>query len=424
MSNEAPITIFQEDINAEVSSVVQDKLDKANITEMSLAQLADELADLAKLDPNKNGNKQLIQGGITKAKSTRNNIVRICKKGREFHIQSQKAWIQQERELVAVVEAAEKPLQDIKDRWVAEEERIEREELERQETAIRARLVAIERFGFSRRTGSIDKSADYYTNGITTIEMSAITMSDEEVWGNVLKGIEIAWNEEQERKAKEAEAAAHEAERIRLAQEDIERKQRELKEQQDAFNAKINEARKNELLALGCEIWVSDEGDGSYDVELVGVKTTGVQRFAIFSDQLAGFTDAEWLYEKEVAANAVSIREKDKADAARRKKVEEDRIAAEAVERERQRAALQAKLDEEARIENEKRAQEAEAQRIAAMGDVEHLDRFYDALSKLGVEMYNQPLTSEIAKHGVKMALPHLDHAMSVINGVLEDLRK
>lgn len=422
-----------------------------------------------------------------KATSARTTITKICKAGREYAIAEQKAWIAAERENIAAFSSQEAALKAKKEAWIAHKERVEREALEAQERAIRARFTALEGFGFTRRT-AMAGGEDLYTNGETTLAIAYVAAATDEVWNNLIKGIEMAWMEQQDRLKAEEEARAAEKERIRLAQEAIEEGARKLKEQQDAFNAKINEARKNELLAVGCEVGIDALG-----TPIIGAKIPGGFGHAAILADLHTFSDEQWTpipqrFKEEVEMYAASAKQQQaaadrerliaervkalkeagwdeksdgqqttielsvletegtaffphtigemedgmfndllrmgNAELARRKKVEEDRIAAEAVERERQRVALQAKLDEEARIENEKRAAEAEAERIAEMGDIEHLERFYEALSKLGVEMYNQHLESEMAKHCMKRVLPYLDNAMSAINGVIADLKK
>lgn len=466
----------------EVGIVIQEELAIAGVTESSFAALREEADALSTLEPKSDADIAALQKVITKGTRLCTTISEAIEPGKKWAHALHKAYTSNENEFIGTVKAIIEPLKAKKGTYVARKEQEEREALEARERLIRARFTALEGFGFTRRT-AMAGGEDLYINGETTIAVAYVTAADDMVWGNVLKGIEIAWNEEQDRIKAAEEAKAAEAERIRLAQEDIERKQRELKEQQDAFNAKINEARANEMVSIGMYrkpngncVYLTEEGRGyTYPVEqlhsfenwekevemvrsLVAERDDNLRKEreiaeckALIAERVKALKEAGWVdaeldgedalalfVENDIPYKCVAVAtlheeknyifnewvDRGWTELLRRKKAEEERIAAEAVERERQRAALQAKLDEEARIENEKRAQEAEAQRIAAMGDVEHLNRFYDALSKLGVEMYNQLLTSEIAKHGVKKALPHLDHAMSVINGVLEDLRK
>jgi hypothetical protein len=446
----------QADVNQAVSLVVQDKLQKAGITDQTLSELKTELEDLSKIEVVDEASFKLIHGGAMKATNARTTITKICKAGREYAISEQKAWIAAERDTISSFSAQENALKAKKDGWIAKKEREEREELERKEQAIRARLVAIEQFGFSKRTGSIDKGADYYTNGITTVEMSAITMSDDEVWSNLLNSLRMVWEEGQAAKAEKERVATEEAERIRLAQEAIEDGQRRLKEQQDAFNAKINESRKNELLAVGAVVeggiikvpgsevgldldtlFSQDQGTWDVNVEFVKGQVEQVMllrekaeeaaaRERLIAERVKALKEAGWedysrqgegalllnqhesdgvtittaTFTQEIARLAdmpddvfASRIADGKAELARRKKVEQDRIAAEAVEAERKRQ------EEEA-----KRIAAEEQERKAKLTD---LDKWNEWVASIKASA--PKLSSEIATHAVGRVLKGLD---------------
>ena len=286
--------VFQEDVTASIDVVLQDKLEKANITELTLSELRNELQDLAKIQVTDKKQLALVQGGITKAVNIRNNIVRICKKGREAAIMEQRAWIAKEKELVAVVAAAEAPLVALKEAYNAEQERIEAERREAQERAIRERLVAIEGFGFSRRTG-LPGADDYYTNGQTSVLIPTITGSSDAEWSNLIRGIEMAWQEEQDRAAAEAERLRQEQEAIAERERKLAEERAELDRREKAMADAIRTIRKNELLAMGC---VETEGIPGYKYMNVVVPAGPNGRLeSIWSrwcDVLNNYADDEW----------------------------------------------------------------------------------------------------------------------------------
>lgn len=305
--------VFQEDVTQQVDVVLQDKLEKSNITEQSLSALKAELADIAAIKVEDKKSLALVQGGITKAVNVRNNIVRICKKGREAAIMEQRAWISKEKELVGVVEAMEKPLVALKEAYVAEQERIEREELERKEASIKARFVAIEALGFRRET-AIDGD-DTYRLGSTVLLVTDISMSDGDRWTNILRSAQVVAEEI----AMAEGVRQQEEERVKKEAAELEARRKELEAREAAMNARINEARKNELLALGWELRGSDLYCSIPDP--VRPKEHGY-----LGGQLHEYSEAEWAQELVVAKDF--IRERMELDERIAKKAEREQLIA------------------------------------------------------------------------------------------------
>ena len=461
MSDETTIPATQTKGRArqEVSVIIQDELQIAGVTEESFTALK---AEVAALPPD--ADIASLQKLITKGNRLISTISDAIEPGKKWAHALHKAYTSNENEFIGTVKAIIDPLKEKKAAYQAEQERIEREQNEAREARIRERLVAIEGYEFVRRTGSQGED-DYYMNaGGTRLPMTQVTMSGDEEWANIIKGIEIAWNEEKERKEAAEAAAREEAERIRLAQEAIEEGQRRLKEQQDAFNARINEARRTELSLAGCyfehdhgirlsidefvpfnmvysiddERWaaymaVAQETKAERDKVLRQLEEQA-KREALIAERVKALKEAGWegVFVEEIDGNtyihvmlvssealnghwdemflwddADSIArniELSKAELARRKKVEQDRIAAEAVEAERKRVALQAKLDEEARIYNEKTQRREEQERKAKLTD---LDKWNEWVASIKASA--PKLSSEIATHAVGRVLKGLD---------------
>lgn len=468
MSQEITPTVFQEDVSESIDLILQDKLAKASITEQTLSELKAELSALNRPVTNKQ-ELALVQGGITKATNIRNIITRLCEKGREGALMEQRGWIAKQKELVAVVKAVEEPLRAQKEAWEAEQARIEREALEAKEAAIRARFVAIEELGFVRKSSSTGD--DTYQLVGTILKLTDISGADEAQWTTMLKSAEIVAQEEQDRIATamqaELEAARlvrEQEERLRLEREEMLRKEREFQEKQDAFNAQVNTARKNELIAAGMVVNGDDDrthanelivGDMVRDIDTlytesdedwantvmeakaqkaefdayVEEQAEKLKRQQLIESRVKALKEAGWQHTELDGAPSMLLMQggtpgmvvpiegghpgiasadesgfqylvdQGQAELARRKKVEEDRIAAEAVERERQR--VQAEAEKAAREKQE---------REAKMGDVEKVLDWMEVISA------NAPvLTSPMGKHAVERLSKYVADSLSAV---------
>lgn len=461
MTNQA---IWQEDVTQQVDVVLQDKLEKSNITDHTLSALKAELTEIAAIKVEDKKSLALVQGGITKAVNIRNNIVRICKKGREAALMEQRAWIAKEKELVGVVEAMEKPLVALKEAYIAEQDRIEREELERKEAEIKSRFAAIEGFGFTRRTGV--GREDYFSNGKTEVEIADISTADEEAWAMLADSLERDWRIEQERLKAEEEAKRQEEERMRKEAAALEARMKELQEREAAMNARVNEARKNELLAVGLEMI----GDN------IGIGARGKELFNLAAYRLHEIPDTQWADELLAAKAAVEERnlwlaEKEEAEAkAYRERVryarmteagyssecgdapgdkcfftfsfngepwsmqhEEcyalsdqdfDMLINRSIAEHNRRKEVEIKAAKEQAVKEEherimreaKAAREKEEERIRQLSDAQRWEEWVMAVSKSAPRM-----ASEIGKHAVKRVL---DGIGKMTPGIINDLKK
>lgn len=464
----------------EVGLLVQNELEIAGVTESTFVALREEATALADMNPASDADAAALQKVITKGVRLCGTISSAIEPGKKWAYSLHKAYTSNENEFIGTVKAIIEPLKAKKAAYVARKEMLAQQELEAQERVIKARFVAIEDFDFVRKTGTEGRE-DYYSNGTTTLEIHQVSMAGEEEWKNIIRGVELAYNEEQDRKKEAERVAAEEAERVRVAKEDLERREREMKEKEERMNAQVNEVRKNELLALGCV----DTEDGFIRVASVGLGV--VHSFAEEAiDNLYSYTDAEWIVVRESAEQSVKkvreIQEEAKAAAerqalidsrvkalkeagwvvlddqlvvapnseepeegsvadmtdedverfvalgqaelARRKKVEEDRIAQEAVRKEQERVAEAARKAEEERKENERLAALAEAERIAGMGDAGHLATYHDKVQELIAQMGAITMHSATAKLGIRKAIGHLGDAGAVIAGTIKDLKK
>ena len=387
MSNETEV--FQDELNAEVSLAVQTKLADANITEAHLANLKAELLPLAEEPITDDARAALVKGALRKVSNTKGIIERICKVGRRPALLAQRAWIAAENELTAVTEEIQKPLKARMDEWEAIAAAKQAEEVARWTAKINARKERMATVGF--RFNPLTK--EYELPGFASInEDGVIGLNvDDLQFAEWLLDLERQVTEHRERQEEEertrriaAEALAEkqrvEADRIAAAQAELERKQREMEAREAQMNARVNEARKNELIAAGMTL---DDPDDSlpFGPALVLVD------MCLPVHNLHSMTDeqyAEAIAEAKRQAAELEEYNKQKAEVERlqREQQEKERLAREeamkaeaaeeALRQERQRVAAEQERQEK---EKERLAQQ-EAEERAQRGDVEKVMDF------------------------------------------------
>lgn len=203
----------------------------------------------------------------------------------------------------------------------AEQERVAREAAEAEARMIRERVIALEGFGFSRKAGAFPEPDTFVNGSGTVITTAQVEVKDEQVWTNLIRGVEQVWQEENDRREAEErrvaeERTAREEEERRLAEQraEIERKQAEL-------NKTINTIRKNELLALGCV----EDGDA---VTCRVDDPVRPRSFSFFVPALHNHSDIEWQERLAYARGVVA--EKKHADDRRAAALEQERLQKEA----------------------------------------------------------------------------------------------
>jgi hypothetical protein len=244
-----PIAVFQEDLDQEVDVIVQDKLAKASITDYVIDSLREEAAPLAAIERIESDEQyKLVQGMLTKLIRTRNVAVRICENGRKPLNMLRNAWIAKEKEVVGRVEEIEAPLARLKDAYKAEQERKAQEEEASKQAARVARYTQIEQLGFTRRY-RVDGTQVYFL-GETEFEVEAIDAADTETFPNMLRSARMVQEEIQAARAQqeleaqqERERIAQEQEALRQQQAEMARREAEMREREEAI-ARAEQAAK------------------------------------------------------------------------------------------------------------------------------------------------------------------------------------
>ena len=286
----------------EVSLIVQTELEIAGVTEETFKALKEKALALSTFEIKSDADLATVQKLITEGTKLCTTISAAIEPGKKWAHGLHTAYVSNENEFIGTVEAIINPLKAKKAAYKEEQERLEREEMERQEAVIRERLVAIEGFGFARKTGVMGEE-DYYVNaGGTVLKMSQITMSENAQWSNLIKGIEVAWGEERDRKEAEDKRVREEAEALAAREQKLADERADLDRRTKAINDAINTIRKNELLALGV----------SEDCYYNGIKQhfLGESVQAPFNE----YTDTEWTLVVERVKEVVGrIKQKEEA---------------------------------------------------------------------------------------------------------------
>jgi hypothetical protein len=187
-----------------------------------------------------------------------------------------------------------------------------------------------------------------------------------------------------EQKRKDEEAAAKLAE--------IARREREMQAREAAMNAKINETRKNELMAMGCEVGDLYAGVRAADGEFMDI-LQDVTRLYVRSD-------AEWNADK--AQYAEKIKQRDEELNTLRQQQEQERIARE--EQLKSEAAEEALRQERLRVAAEQERQKKQEELLAQQA----AEKALQASDREKVLLFASGLWSEVIDGG----LPELKSAI------------
>jgi hypothetical protein len=136
--------------------------------------------------------------------------------------------------------------------------------------------------------------------GSTEVTVREVLEADHTTWTNLLRSFEMVAaelaeiKEQQEREQWELAERLQEQERQQqAAAAELERRQREMDEKEAKMREAVNEARKNELLAIGCDAW-SERNENGSDYGVIGVGKNASEGFALKISMLHTVEDAKW----------------------------------------------------------------------------------------------------------------------------------
>lgn len=353
------------------NEVIDQELAKANITEQILQQLS-EYKNLTVNGLEDKEGYEKVKTAQTLCRNTRVLTEKICKKGREAAIATQRAWIAKEKEVSEQIEEVEKYLKGQRSVIDDEKARIAAERENAQQIRMQKRTSDLLAFGavFNGETFELQEGEEKFSLTVLDAKMcddqqfniyllkceilhekAKIRIADEQA-------IAVAERERVEKIAVEQKAESDRLEKARIEQEKV---AADLKKQQDEL-----EEQKKEL-----------QRQKEKDAEIAAAAAKAKE-------------DAD--KEKEAALAAAEQKRLD--DIAKIEKENNDRIAAEKKVAEDKIAAD--KKAEEDRIAEET-VQKAKAEKEAALRpDKEKLLAFADDMSK--TDFYLPKLTSEEGK--------------------------
>jgi len=410
-------TVFQEDIDQEVDVVVQDKLQKRNITEITLSNMKERLLPIAANPITSKAELAVVQSGITEATRTRGIVVKLCKAGREHAIKEQRAWIAKEKEIVGIIEEFEEPLRARKVEWEAEQDRIMQEENAKTEARINARILRMEELGFVRRTGD-GVSPDRYVLNDTAIELFRITTSNDDEWANLERSAfiiveEIKEKAEAEAKAKaEVEAAAKaEADKQAAIAAENERRAAELEAQAKAIEEAREKLAEDERAKAEAEAKEKADKQAELNRIVDAAREAEVKAIGALGTEgplrpYSQFTDMEWLADMEGLRHTVAARQKVEAEAKAK--------AAEEQAKRDEEIRVKAVADEQARIEAlAKQKAEEDAEKLRQAGDKGVIEQAFKSLSELSQSLLKIPVKSKKTATKLALVCEHLDRAIA-----------
>jgi len=304
---------------------------------------------------------ELVKRAQLACRDVRTAVIAALKEEREEAKRYQTFVISEEKRILAEIAKTEDPLKKLR------EDYDKREELKAQEEA----RQWVEKMNL-RKQAAFD--VGYYFNGQAYLldrengeapwvlredQIAGMAMSDEALYALLeAQAAELKMTREIKAEAEakaEEERLAAEAEQRRKDEEaaaklaEIERREKEMQAREAAMNAKVNEARKNELLAIG----MVQRGNEL----VVGDGHTGV----LFVDVLHGFLDSAWPDTVKRFAEACSAR--DTQAIALREQQEQERIARE--EQMKAEAAEEALRQERLRVAAEQERQKKQEELLA-----------------------------------------------------------
>lgn len=271
---------------------------------------------------------------------------------------------------------------------------------------------------------------------LTENEVSGLGVDDLQLgeWLNDLERQVAEHKERQEeeertrRIAAEALEAAQKAEaaRIAAAQAELARKQNEMDAREAQMNARVNEARKNELIAVGCVEYTDIEG------QVVGVPTGmggyghvyGVAELNIIPEEnwvaiVQMCKEEKQEYEESARQREIvarHLREKEEQERLAREEQMKAEAAQKAVEAERSRLAAEA----EAKKKQEELLAQQAAEKLAAAGDKGLVEQYIERLKDLHDTI--PVLTSSIGRSAMKSLDKQLAETKGMLTSLLKDL--
>lgn len=369
-------------------------LKAAGVTSAAIEALAKDFGELAaRTQPLETPEEyEVVKRAQLSCRDVRTAVTSALKIERDEAVKYQKFVIQEEKRILAQIATTEEPLKKLREDYDNRILLAQQEEARQWMEKMNLRKQAAFDIGyyFNGQAYLLDRENGEAPWVLREDQVAGMAMSDEALYALLeAQAAELKMTREikaeAEAKAKEeqkAQAAAiqAEADRIAAAQAELARKQNEMDAREAQMNARVNEARKNELIAVGCGTY-SDRGE-----EIVGVPTgIGGWGHVYGVADLASIPEENWaaivqMCKEEKEAYEEGARQREIVARHLREQQEQERIAREealkaeaaqkAVEAERSRLAAEA----EAKKKQEELAAQQAAEKALQASDREKVE--------------------------------------------------
>jgi len=389
------------------------ELTKANITEALVADLKEEAEIKLAEDIKDDAEAKLVDG--------------LRKRAKYMRIGGEKAFDHEiaerhrlHKEAIAQRNKVLKPIIDVEERaearlfvWKHEQEKIAKEKEEARRAELEARNNACLEMGFQLKDGV------WSLEGMN-VDAEDVLKADHEKWGNLQRSMQVIAAEVAERREKERLLAEENARRAK----EIEDREAALRLQEQQMRERVNEARRNELLAIGYTshdsvvLHALDEEGWQHYLHGARMIVAEQRQQELVEHRAKALKEAGWVetelgvitlitpeqedsiqigsvYQKADETFSIML-ERGHAELARRKQAEEAAIAAKAIEEDRLRR-------EAAEAEALRKAQEEEQARILRDGDKEFIRQALVAVENAGKHI--SPMIAQAKSDNGKSAL-------------------
>jgi hypothetical protein len=318
-----------------VTLTIQEELDqalvRANITEAVLQQLLEKALPHARPIENEEQFREAERARLDIRK-----VRLLGEKGIEAvdrrYLELRQASLARKKELLEKINEPELLIEVHTTAWKRRKEEEEAERLRQIEAMREERKALIMGTGATFVPGP---PAHKYVLGTTEVTVREVMEADHTTWTNLLRSFEMVAAELADLKAQEEERQRELAERLEQQQREqqaaaaeLERRQRELEEREAKMREAVNEARRNELLAIGCQEAIGTKNGNIYGDVLVGVDGGN---FMLKQKDLHTFSDPQWA--DELLAAKAAVEERNLAAKAAQEKATREALVQERVER-------------------------------------------------------------------------------------------
>ena len=415
-NNQVVETPAVEEIANTGDEFIQKELTKFNIADAVIEEWKQTYGSLKISDPNNKEEYETLNQGRVFVKKKRIEVEKVGKGLRANAIKFQKAVLEEERRIIALIDPLETYLEEEKKRIDDIKEEEKRLKAEKEQVLLQQRAVSLVKMG-------MEFTGDAYILGEIRISVMSIKTSDDFVWTTLLAGVEKRFKEQEairieEEKAKEAaaQAAKQLAEENLAKQESLRKQEEELKAKQAALEA-AEQKQKEQAAQLEKDrqeaiVRAKDELLKSRKASLFALGFSQQNQRLSFKDlhftegEIAGCTDIEWTDKLQITTNNVAhIKE-----VIEKQRIQElEKVKSEAAEAERKRLE---KVAEEAKIEEQKQLNEKN--RLAALApDINKLNTFLKALADVPVPEFSTDGYQEYGKTLDPMRKQFLTHVFS-----------